>query len=267
MKLSADTMEGFRNHINFNMLSSQLNGIDLSVQVLTTGFWPTQSVANCILPKEIESCCEIFKEYYLSKHTGRCLTWQTNMGTAELKAIFAQKKHELIVTTYQMCILLLFNGADELSFQNIKDGTRIPVPDLKRNLLSLSCAKYRVLQKNPNTNKIGEEDVFLHNTKFNSKLYKVKIMAVAPKETEPERQETRQKVDEDRKHQIEASIVRIMKSRKSMEHSQLISEVIRQLSSRFMPNPLIIKKRIESLIEREYLERTTHDRKLYHYLA
>jgi cullin 3 len=35
-------------------------------------------------------------------------------------------------------------------------------------------------------------------------------------ETEPERRETRNKVDEDRKHEIEAAIVRIMKSRKKL---------------------------------------------------
>lgn len=35
-------------------------------------------------------------------------------------------------------------------------------------------------------------------------------------ESEPERKETRGKVDEDRKHEIEAAIVRIMKARKRM---------------------------------------------------
>lgn len=45
----------------------------------------------------------------------------------------------------------------------------------------------------------------------------VKIQTVAAKgESEPERKETRSKVDEDRKHEIEAAIVRIMKSRKTM---------------------------------------------------
>jgi cullin 3 len=44
-------------------------------------------------------------------------------------------------------------------------------------------------------------------------------------ESEPERKETRSKVDEDRKHEIEAAIVRIMKARKRMSHSSLVAEV------------------------------------------
>lgn len=49
---------------------------------------------------------------------------------------------------------------------------------------------------------------------------RVKIQTVAAKgESEPERRETRNKVDEDRKHEIEAAIVRIMKARKKMQVS------------------------------------------------
>lgn len=74
-------------------------------------------------------------------------------------------------------------------------------------------------------------------------------------------------VEEDRKPQIEAAIVRIMKSRKQLDHNAIISEVTRQLAPRFLPNPAVIKKRIESLIEREFLERDPNDRKIYRYLA
>lgn len=61
--------------------------------------------------------------------------------------------------------------------------------------------------------------VYIHRVK-NKQLfpvYRVKIQTVAAKgESEPERRETRNKVDEDRKHEIEAAIVRIMKARKKM---------------------------------------------------
>ncbi|MGH0160480.1 UNVERIFIED_CONTAM: hypothetical protein FKN15_048234 [Acipenser sinensis] len=86
-------------------------------------------------------------------------------------------------------------------------------------------------------------------------------------ESDPERKETRQKVDDDRKHEIEAAIVRVMKSRKKMQHNVLVAEVTQQLKARFLPSPVVIKKRIEGLIEREYLARTPEDRKVYTYVA
>lgn len=146
------------------------------------------------------------------------------------------------------------------------------------------------------------------NDPISNKFFRVKIQTVAAKgESEPERRETRGKVDEDRKHEIEAAIVRIMKSRKRMtvsahwicdgshfvsnmnqlrvfcscfwsylillqfllnfQHNLLVSDVTSQLKSRFLPSPVFIKKRIEGLIEREYLARTPEDRKVYVYLA
>jgi len=110
--------------------------------------------------------------------------------------------------------------------------------------------------------------MFHYNDTFHSKLYKIKIGLVSSqRETEQEKLETKEKVEEDRKPQIEAAIVRIMKSRKELNHNNLISEVTRQLSSRFLPNTAVIKARIESLIEREFLERDRNDRRVYRYLS
>lgn len=266
MKTSQDTIQGF-----YASHGAELgDGPSLVVQVLTTGSWPTQPSVPCNLPAELSLLCEKFRSYYLGTHTGRRLSWQTNMGTADVKATFSKgQKHELNVSTYQMCVLMLFNNADKLSYREIEQATEIPAPDLKRCLQSLACVKGKnVLRKEPMSKDIGEDDVFLFNDKFSSKFYKVKIgTVVAQKESEPEKQETRQRVEEDRKPQIEAAIVRTMKSRKVLDHNNIIAEVTKQLQSRFLPNPVEIKKRIESLIEREFLERDNTDRKLYRYLA
>ncbi|KAJ0428819.1 putative cullin protein, neddylation [Helianthus annuus] len=246
------------------------DGPTLVVHVLTTGSWPTQSTTACNLPSEILTVCDKFKTYYLGTHSGRRLTWQTNMGSADIKATFAKgQKHELNVSTYQMCVLMLFNNGDGLSYREIEQATEIPSLDLKRCLQSLACAKGKnVLRKEPMSKDIVEDDVFFFNDKFSSKFYKVKIGTVAAqKESEPEKQETRQRVEEDRKPQIEAAIVRIMKARRVLDHNNIVAEVTKQLQSRFLPNPVVIKKRIESLIEREFLERDKDDRKLYRYLA
>lgn len=69
----------------------------------------------------------------------------------------------------------------------------------------------------------------------------------------------------ERQYQVDAVIVRTMKARKMMAHSALISELMIQL--RFPARSTDLKKRIESLIEREYLARNKDDPSTYIYLA
>ena len=265
MKISADTQEDFR---KTNGESSKVDGIELSVHVLTTGFWPTQLGTKCILPPQILRCCETFKEHYLMRHNGRRLQWQANMGSADLKATFGSRRYEINVSTYLMCILLQFNDCDRKSYADIAQATEIPSPELKRALQSLACAKFKILNKEPKGRDVDDGDVFEYNGDFSAKHLRFKVGTVtASKENDAEKQETRAKVDEDRKPQIDAALVRVMKSRKEMEHNSLIAEVTSQLQSRFMPHPNVIKKRIESLIEREFLERDKDNWRRYKYLA
>ena len=69
----------------------------VAVQVLTTGSWPTQMAAKCNLPRELEQCCKAFQDYYLKAHSGRKLSWQTNMGNADLKARTVRRCHRSIL--------------------------------------------------------------------------------------------------------------------------------------------------------------------------
>ena len=64
---------------------------------------------------------------------------------------------------------------------------------------------------------------------------------------------------------VDAAIVRIMKTRKSLAHRLLAAELVAQL--RFPVRAPDLKKRIESLIDREYLARDPADPALYNYLA
>ena len=74
------------------------------------------------------------------------------------------------------------------------------------------------------------------------------------------------KIEEDRSVTVDAAIVRIMKSRKTLAHQTLISDVLTQLTF-FKPTSKVIKKRIESLLDREYLERSEDTPNTYNYLA
>jgi len=85
--------------------------------------------------------------------------------------------------------------------------------------------------------------------------------------SEKEVEEIDKTLQEDRKHSIEATVVRTMKARKQMGHQQLVLEVSKQLMQHFKPDPKEIKKRIEDLITREYLERDETQSNSYKYLA
>lgn len=65
-----------------------------------------RSVRFCdLLPADTQSNTmppPLRQAYYLKAHSGRKLTWQTNMGSADLKATFGSKRHELNVSTYQV---------------------------------------------------------------------------------------------------------------------------------------------------------------------
>jgi len=82
-----------------------------------------------------------------------------------------------------------------------------------------------------------------------------------------ERKKVIEDVDKDRRYAIDAAIVRTMKSRKALQHQQLVLEVVQQLSRMFKPDFKLIKKRIEDLIARDYLERDKDNPQLFKYLA
>ncbi|KAJ7494705.1 Cullin-domain-containing protein [Mycena galericulata] len=267
MKLSEDTMKAYRTHLSQTVAPE----IDISVIVMTSTFWPmAHSPSPCTLPLAMIKTSKSFEQFYLSRHSGRRLTWQPSLGNADVRVTFKAKKHDLNVSTFALVILLLFEdlGPNEfMTYEEIKQATSIADNDLQRQLQSLACAKFKILKKHPPGREVDPTDSFSFNVDFTSSLQKIKINTISSKvESGEERKETKDRIDEERRHQTEACIVRIMKDRKHMTHNDLINEVTRQLATRFSPNPLNIKKRIEGLIEREYLERCD-DRKSYNYMG
>ncbi|KAI7517129.1 Cullin-domain-containing protein, partial [Hortaea werneckii] len=217
------------------------------------------------------------------KHSGRKLTWQSNMGDADIKATFPRSKggkprtHDINCSTYAMLILVLFNDLAEgesLSVEEIQARTNIPWNDLKRNLQSLAVApKTRFLVKEPMSREINPGDKFSYNENFKSEFIKIKVGVVSAGnkvEGDKERKETEKKNNDSRGFAVEAAIVRIMKQRKELAHAHLLTETINQLTAQFKPDINMIKKKIESLIEREYLERMDEEAAAmpgYRYLA
>eukprot|EP00455_Lapot_gusevi_P049191 TRINITY_DN692_c0_g1_i20.p1 TRINITY_DN692_c0_g1~~TRINITY_DN692_c0_g1_i20.p1 ORF type:complete len:693 (+),score=118.21 TRINITY_DN692_c0_g1_i20:75-2153(+) len=174
MVVSEQIMQGFEQS-PLNLNSTNQNFPSIYVHVLTTGSWPIPSVPVCNLPNQILQGCENFKTFYLRQYSGRRLAWQTHLGTAELKCDFKKGKKELLVPTYQMCILMLYNDEEKFSYQAIQEITRIPDLELKRHLLSLAHPKCKILLKEPNVREIEDNHTFSWNDNYTNPLYRVKV--------------------------------------------------------------------------------------------
>ncbi|KAJ8502376.1 hypothetical protein ONZ45_g11822 [Pleurotus djamor] len=267
MKISDDTMAAYRTYLD----NVDPPDIPISVTVMTSSVWPMSYTAiTCNLPPRLLESCNSFEKFYLGRHSGRRLTWQPSLGNADVKVAFKSRTHELNVSTISLVILLLFEdlpASNFLTYQEIQETTGLPDTELQRHLQTLACAKFKILKKHPPSRDVSKDDAFSFNEDFTANLQKIKIKTIAAKvESVEERKETQTHLEDERKYQMEACIVRIMKDRKHMTHNDLVHEVTKQLVGRFVPSPLNIKKRIEGLIEKEYLERCD-DRKSYNYVA
>lgn len=239
---------------------------EFTVNVLTMGHWPSYEPMSVLIPPFLAEYQELFQQFYFSKHSGRKLQWQHSLSQFLLRARFCPKVvKELQVSMFQTLVLLLFNEKTQWTSDEIEVATKIEKGELERTLQSLACGRLRVLNKTPRGKEIQGDDVFSFNPNCNDKLYRIRISQVQMKETAEERSQTEEEIFQDRQYQIDAAIVRIMKMRKSLAHSLLISELFNQL--RFPVKPVDLKKRIESLIEREYMCRDAHDSNVYNYVA
>lgn len=282
MTISEELTSGFKQYVA-NLGDPDPKRIELTVNVLTSMTWPLESMGSgsaedeegkrtkCIFPTAIDRVKKSFELFYGEKHSGRQLSWLANMGSADIRATFPkvptkdgvkERKHELNVSTYAMVILLLFNGLEDdqgYTFEEIQAKTNIPTHDLIRNLQSLAVApKTRILIKTPMSKDVKPTDKFCFNPSFVGKFHKLKVGVVTAGnkvEGDKERKETEKKNNDSRAFCIEAAVVRIMKQRKELSHQNLVAETLSILANQFKPDVNMIKKRIESLIEREYLER------------
>eukprot|EP00746_Dinoflagellata_sp_MGD_P069962 gnl/MRDRNA2_/MRDRNA2_28620_c0_seq1.p1 gnl/MRDRNA2_/MRDRNA2_28620_c0~~gnl/MRDRNA2_/MRDRNA2_28620_c0_seq1.p1 ORF type:complete len:754 (+),score=149.93 gnl/MRDRNA2_/MRDRNA2_28620_c0_seq1:93-2354(+) len=262
LSLAADLQKDFRDHCQqLPDGRNALGGIDFSVTVLTTGFWPSYQVADANLCVEMQKAIQVFHNFYNGRTQHRRLQWIHFLGQATVAAKLNNRRHDLIVNTYQALVLLLFIKDEAHTCSFIANSVGCEAGLLKKILATLSVSKYKILNKTGDAKQMEEEDTFTPNEGFSCPHRKIKIPPPISEETH-----NKERVEEDRSIAIEAAIVRIMKARKSLNHQQLVSEVLTQLAF-FRPSPKTIKQRIEHLIEREYLERDPNNASQYRYLA
>lgn len=132
MELSKDINIAFKQHIS-NSENKDLINIDLTVNILTMGYWPTYPACEITMPAQLVEYQNIFTKFYLAKHSGRKLQWQPTLGHCVLKAQFDHSPKDLQVSLFQAIVLLFFNETDTMSFEEIKLASNIEVGQLSFN--------------------------------------------------------------------------------------------------------------------------------------
>ncbi|XP_054670372.1 cullin-2 isoform X1 [Grus americana] len=266
MSVSADLNNKFNNFIKNQDTIIDL-GISFQIYVLQAGAWPlTQAPSSTFaIPQELEKSVQMFELFYSQHFSGRKLTWLHYLCTGEVKMNYLCKPYVAMVTTYQMAVLLAFNNSETVSYKELQDSTQMNEKELTKTIKSLLDVK--MINHDSDKEDIEAESTFSLNMNFSSKRTKFKITTSMQKDTPQEMEQTRSAVDEDRKMYLQAAIVRIMKARKVLRHNALIQEVISQSRARFNPSISMIKKCIEVLIDKQYIERSQASADEYSYVA
>jgi len=282
-----------------NKNSSKVGGVELEVQVLNESHWPISGTQKfpLFLCQELAKCQNTFQKFYEKTTEKRRLQWLYNYGSVTLAGRFTNSKTpvQLIMTPLQASILICFNNNPKQSFdelltalwpqqgsvrsvltssQNNRESHDMSLEEILRFAIQpLVYFKYKVLQKekddDPKAEKIVKTDVFLLREKIPAKKLPRKIQFPAGSAA-GEKKETDDNLlilERQREFEIEAAMVRVMKARNRLDWNKLQVEVINILQQRFVPNAKVLKKRLESLIDRQFMTRDENDPKIIIYIS
>lgn len=222
--------------------------LDFHAAILTGGFWPQYPTTRMRVTRSMETCMEVFQEFYVSRHNGRKLSFQLSLGTVVFELVVGGKVYQVSAQTPFVHTIEALNSDEPVSLEQISETSLLPIGEVESQLKTLQRVGL-VVQTGT---------AFHFNTQFTSPKPKVRVSAAVQKGAKemPEHGHVKKGVECTRSPSIDAQIVRAMKERKNCPHDALCTMVAESLKNVFSPSMSDIKSRIEILIEKGFLTRS-----------
>ncbi|XP_026317421.1 cullin-2 [Hyposmocoma kahamanoa] len=268
--VSADLNAKFQQHLRD---TGNTTSTGFAVQVLQAGAWPLGgAMAPLAPPAQLERPARLFEAFYRASFSGRRLAWLHHLCTGELRTRYTSRVYHISATTPQCALLLCFENVDTAPARELRETLQLTGDSWTRHMRPLIDAGLLTAE-----GEVEEEDgegTLSLNLSFICKRTKVRLTCANAPATQQgggaaggaEGGEAAH-CDDDRKMYLQAALVRIMKQRKVLRHTELIQEVVSQARGSFAPSVAMIKKCIEALIDKQYLERAPGSLDTYSYLA
>lgn len=126
VELAREEMQSYKQRLQDRMGYEKGNVLDLSVNILSAAAWPSYPEIPVVIPANVKKAIDDFEMHYKSKHSGRKLDWKHALAHCQMRASFKKGSKELVVSSFQAIVLLLFNGiaeGDHLSYSHILSET------------------------------------------------------------------------------------------------------------------------------------------------
>lgn len=211
MQVSKDLNSAYSDWQRDNLDAEDVkSAVDAYYQILGTGFWPlTPPTTPFTPPQVIIEAYKRFERFYTNKHQGRKLTWLWHLCKGEIRANYLKQPgsknppYTFQVSTYQMAILLLFNDADKVTYEQMLEGTSLTADAMDPFVAVLLKAK--VLNVTPEGSKPEAGTSYTLNHGFKNKKMKVNLNITVKSEQKQEAEDTHKTIEEDRKLLMQVS--------------------------------------------------------------
>ncbi len=124
IELGREEMQSYKDRLGDRI--GYEKGVDINVNVLSAAAWPTYPDIPVAVPPNIKRAIDDFELHYKSKHSGRKLDWKHALAHCQMRASFGKGSKELVVSSFQAIVLVLFNGLsydEHLTYEYIMTQT------------------------------------------------------------------------------------------------------------------------------------------------